>query len=368
MTARISANPPPSPPNSPTGSQTGGASEVETEAGAIAGTNGDTVTTDIEVADPALLLELTGPSAARLGQLEQACRVSAGLRGQTIRLRGTAEDVALAERALHEMLDVITAGGAVRDADIPAAVRLLRLHPEVKLRNVYQDVAFSSANGKPIAARGLAQKHYLQAIRDSDMVFGIGPAGTGKTYLAMAMAIQALNAQRVKRVVLTRPAVEAGEKLGFLPGDLTEKIDPYLRPLYDAMHDMLPAPRAMALIQRGVIEVAPLAFMRGRTLADSFVILDEAQNTTVTQMKMFLTRLGSNSKVVITGDVTQVDLPAGQVSGLGDALGLFRNIRGISYCHFGSEDVVRHPLVAQIVRAYEARDAGRARDRGHGAK
>jgi phosphate starvation-inducible PhoH-like protein len=354
MTARIEANPASS-SNDPSQSSREGDS-VEANA----------VTTDVEVADSALLLELTGPSAARLGQLERACRVSAGLRGQTIRLRGNAADVALAERALLEMLEVISSGGTVRDADIPAAVRLLRAHPEVKLRAIYQDVGWNAANGKPIAARGLAQKHYLQAIRDNDMVFGIGPAGTGKTYLAMAMAIQSLNAQRVKRVVLTRPAVEAGEKLGFLPGDMTEKVDPYLRPLYDAMHDMLPAPRAMALIQRGVIEVAPLAFMRGRTLEDSFVILDEAQNTTVTQMKMFLTRLGSNSKAVITGDVTQVDLPVGAVSGLGDALGLFRNIRGIGYCLFGSEDVVRHPLVAQIVRAYEDRDGARARERGHG--
>jgi phosphate starvation-inducible PhoH-like protein len=326
----------------------------------------EAVITDIEVADPAMLLELTGPSAARLAQLERACHVSAGLRGHTIRLRGNAASVALAERALHEMLEVMTAGGTVRDADIPAAVRLLRGHPDIKLRNVYQDVAWNAGNGKQIAARGLAQKYYLQAIRDNDMVFGIGPAGTGKTYLAMAMAIQALNAQRVKRVVLTRPAVEAGEKLGFLPGDLTEKVDPYLRPLYDAMHDMLPAPRAMALIQRGVIEVAPLAFMRGRTLQDSFVILDEAQNTTVTQMKMFLTRVGPDSKVVITGDVTQVDLPSGQTSGLADAMGLFKNIRGLAYCHFGSEDVVRHPLVAHIVRAYEERDGARARERGHG--
>jgi phosphate starvation-inducible PhoH-like protein len=211
----------------------------------------------------------------------------------------------------------------------------------------------------------LAQKFYLQAIRDKDMVFGIGPAGTGKTYLAMAMAIQWLQAQRIKRIVLTRPAVEAGEKLGFLPGDMTEKVDPYLRPLYDALHDMLPTARANALIQRGVIEVAPLAFMRGRTLEDSFVILDEAQNTTITQMKMFLTRLGSDAKAVITGDVTQVDLPAGQTSGLADALGLFGDIPGIAYCHFGSEDVVRHPLVAHIVRAYEERDAQRARERGH---
>jgi len=323
------------------------------------------VTADIEVGEPGLLLELTGPSAARLAQLESACGVSAGLRGQTIRLRGNPEAVALAERSLHEMLEVLAAGGAIRDADIPAAVRLLRGHPDVKLRNVYQDVAWNTASGKQIAARGLAQKHYLQAIRDNDLVFGVGPAGTGKTYLAMAMAIQALNAQRVKRIVLTRPAVEAGEKLGFLPGDLTEKVDPYLRPLYDAMHDMLPAPRALALIQRGVIEVAPLAFMRGRTLESSFVILDEAQNTTVTQMKMFLTRLGPDSKVVVTGDTTQVDLPSGQVSGLADALRLLPNLSGIACCYFGTEDVVRHPLVARIVRAYEERDGARAHARGH---
>jgi phosphate starvation-inducible PhoH-like protein len=326
----------------------------------------DSVTADIEVADPRQLLELTGPSASRLVRLEQACNLSAGLRGQTIRLRGTAESVALAERALTEMIEIIGAGGSIRDADIGAAVRLLRGHPEIKLRDIYQDVVIHALNGKQVAARGLAQKYYLQAIRDNDMTFGIGPAGTGKTYLAMAMAIQALHAQRIKRIVLTRPAVEAGEKLGFLPGDLTEKVDPYLRPLYDALHDMLPSARANALIQRGVIEVAPLAFMRGRTLEDSFVILDEAQNTTITQMKMFLTRVGHDSKVVITGDVTQVDLPSGQVSGLSDALGLFRAIPGLAYCHFGSEDVVRHPLVAHIVRAYEARDAARARERGHG--
>jgi len=326
----------------------------------------DPVTADIEVADPKLLLELTGPSASRLNRLERACDLSAGLRGQTIRLRGSSSAVALAERTLTEMMDVIASGGTVRDADIGPAVRLLDGHPDVKLRDVFKDVAITSASGKQIAARTLAQKFYLQAIRDSDVVFGVGPAGTGKTYLAMAMAVQFLGAQRVKRIVLTRPAVEAGEKLGFLPGDMTEKVDPYLRPLYDALHDMLPAARANALIQRGVIEVAPLAFMRGRTLEDSFVILDEAQNTTVTQMKMFLTRVGNGSKVVITGDVTQVDLPAGQVSGLSDALGLLDNVRGIAHCHFGSEDVVRHPLVAQIVRAYEQRDAARARERGHG--
>jgi phosphate starvation-inducible PhoH-like protein len=323
----------------------------------------DSVTADLEIADPRLLLELTGPSASRLGRLERACNLSAGLRGQTIRLRGSASAVALAERALTEMMEVLAAGGTVRDADIATAVRLLHGHPDLKLRDIFQDVVITSASGKQIAARGLAQKYYLQAIRDNDVVFGIGPAGTGKTYLAMAMAVQALQAQRVKRIVLTRPAVEAGEKLGFLPGDMTEKVDPYLRPLYDALHDMLPPARANALIQRGVIEVAPLAFMRGRTLEDSHVILDEAQNTTITQMKMFLTRVGPGSKVVITGDVTQVDLPPGQTSGLSDAIGLLDGIKGIAYCHFGSEDVVRHPLVAHIVRAYEERVARRARER-----
>jgi phosphate starvation-inducible PhoH-like protein len=322
------------------------------------------VSADIEVAEPGLLLELTGPASARLARFARACGVEAGLRGQTIRLRGPAERVLVAERALAELIDVITRGGEVRDADIATAVRLLVDHPDMKLRDVFQDVVITAANGKQIAARGLAQKYYLQAIRDTDVVFGVGPAGTGKTYLAMAMAVQALQAQRVKRIVLTRPAVEAGEKLGFLPGDMTEKVDPYLRPLYDALHDMLPAARANALMQRGVIEVAPLAFMRGRTLEDSFVILDEAQNTVISQMKMFLTRVGPRSKVVVTGDVTQVDLPSGQRSGLADAIELLADIEGLATCFFGADDVVRHPLVAKIVRAYDERDVLRAR--GHG--
>ncbi|HEX2679414.1 MAG TPA: PhoH family protein [Polyangiales bacterium] len=329
-------------------------------------TGDDAVTADIEVVDADMLLQITGPSASRLARIEQATGASAGLRGHTIRLRGTREQVALAERALLEMQEITAAGGTVRDADVVAAVRLLAAHPELKLREVFQDTLITAQSGKPITARGLAQRYYLQAIRDNDVVFGIGPAGTGKTYLGMAMAIQALQTQRVKRIVLTRPAVEAGEKLGFLPGDMTEKVDPYLRPLYDALHDMLPAARANALIQRGVIEVAPLAFMRGRTLEDAFVILDEAQNTTVPQMKMFLTRIGPRSKAVVTGDPTQVDLPSGQPSGLADAMSLLEAINGLQFCFFGAEDVVRHPLVAEIVRAYESRDAARARDKGHG--
>jgi phosphate starvation-inducible PhoH-like protein len=224
-------------------------------------------------------------------------------------------------------------------------------------------VVLVSARHRVIAPKGVAQKRYLEVIRDHDVVFGIGPAGTGKTYLAMAMAVSALMQRKVKRIILTRPAVEAGEKLGFLPGDLAEKVNPYLRPLYDAMHDMMDLDKAQALIQRGSIEVAPLAFMRGRTLNDSFVILDEAQNTTAEQMKMFLTRLGYESKAVITGDVTQVDLPEGRKSGLSDAIHLLSGVEGIAFVNFTDVDVVRHPLVAKIVRAYDARDSSLRRGR-----
>ncbi len=326
----------------------------------------EAVTADIEVASAALLLQLTGPAGSRLARLERACGIEAGLRGQTIRLRGPVDRVRVGERALTEILDVIENGGEVDDADIGAVVRLVERHPERKLRDIFQDVVITAASGKQITARGLAQKCYLRAIRDNDLVFGVGPAGTGKTYLAMAMAIKALQEQRVKRIVLTRPAVEAGEKLGFLPGDLTEKVDPYLRPLYDALHDMLPEARVNALMQRGVIEVAPLAFMRGRTLEDSFVILDEAQNTVVSQMKMFLTRLGPRSKAVVTGDVTQVDLPRGQRSGLADAIDLLTDVEGLACSFFSAEDVVRHPLVASIIRAYEARDRAAVMERDDG--
>jgi phosphate starvation-inducible PhoH-like protein len=212
---------------------------------------------------------------------------------------------------------------------------------------------------RPVGPRGLAQKRYVESIRTHDLTFGIGPAGTGKTYLAMACAVAALHARQVKRIVLTRPAVEAGEKLGFLPGDLAEKVNPYLRPLYDALGDMLDVDKAQGLIQRGHIEVAPLAFMRGRTLNDSFVILDEAQNTTSEQMRMFLTRLGYSSKAVVTGDVTQVDLPEGRTSGLAEARELLDGVEGIALCHFSAADVVRHPLVQKIIVRYEERDRER---------
>ncbi len=321
------------------------------------------ISADVEVADRELLVQLTGPSSHRLQLLEQQCGISVGLRGNVIRLQGDAQRVHLAERVLSELVELLRSGMALRDGDLEASIRLLRDHPNVKLAEVFRQVVITSESGHKVAPRGLAQRYYVQAIEQNDIVFGVGPAGTGKTYLAMATAVGALSAQRVKRIVLTRPAIEAGEKLGFLPGDLSEKVDPYLRPLYDALHDMLPAPRVRNLIERGTIEVAPLAFMRGRTLADSFVILDEAQNTTVAQMRMLLTRLGQRSKAVITGDVTQVDLPYNTQSGLADALGLLDGIPGIATCHFTSADVVRHALVQKIVEAYDGREI-EARRRG----
>jgi phosphate starvation-inducible PhoH-like protein len=245
-------------------------------------------------------------------------------------------------------------------SDIARAVGVLAGDQNAQIKDVFRDTVLMASRARPIQPKGLAQKRYVDAIREKDIVFGIGPAGTGKTYLAMAAAVRALVDKEVKRIVLARPAVEAGEKLGFLPGTMAEKVNPYLRPLYDALHDMMDFERAEHLVEKGVIEVAPLAFMRGRTLNDAFVILDEAQNSTTEQMKMFLTRLGFNSKAVITGDVTQVDLPSGQKSGLLEARELLTDIDGIAMCYFTEVDVVRHPLVQKIIKAYDARDAARA--------
>jgi phosphate starvation-inducible PhoH-like protein len=316
-------------------------------------------TADVEVSDPELLLKLSGPRSTHLHVLEKEFGVNVGLRGNTIRLHGDASQVALVERVLSELLDVLP-DRHLGESEIRRAARTLRSHPEVKLREIFEDVVLITADRKVISPKGVAQQRYIQAIREHDIVFGIGPAGTGKTYLAMAQAVRALQEKRVKRIILTRPAVEAGEKLGFLPGDLAEKVNPYLRPLYDALHDMMDLERVQTLIQRGTIEVAPLAFMRGRTLNDCFVILDEAQNTSPEQMKMFLTRLGFESKTVVTGDVTQVDLPMGKPSGLKDVERLLQPIDGIAFCYFTDADVVRHPLVQQIVRAYDERAARRA--------
>jgi phosphate starvation-inducible PhoH-like protein len=322
----------------------------------------DVTTADVEVSDTGLLLRLSGPNASHLRRLGAELDVDLGLRGDTIRIQGADDDVALTQRVIADLLEVLDRGNDLSEVEIGRAARTMRANPEMRLTDLFEDVILLSSRQKVIAPKGVTQQAYINAIRDFDIVFGVGPAGTGKTYLAMAMAVRALQQKRVKRIILTRPAVEAGEKLGFLPGDLAEKVNPYLRPLYDALHDMMDFDKAQALISRGTIEVAPLAFMRGRTLNDSFVILDEAQNTKPEQMKMFLTRLGFESRAVITGDLTQVDLPVGARPGLQDALDLLGNVDGIRVIRFTDADVVRHPLVQKIVRAYDERDARRANE------
>ena len=319
------------------------------------------VAADIEVADRELLLKLTGPGGANLRVLEEELGVSMGLRGSTIHIQGPNRDVELVERVLHELIDALQLR-ELSSVEMARAARTLRANPQMRLRALLDDVVLTTSNRRIVSPKGVTQQAYIHAIRTHDIVFGIGPAGTGKTYLAMAMAIRALQERQVKRIILTRPAVEAGERLGFLPGDLAEKINPYLRPLYDALHDMMDPGRIAALIERGTIEVAPLAFMRGRTLNDSFVVLDEAQNTTREQMKMFLTRLGFDSRTVITGDVTQVDLPGGARSGLRHAERVLSGIDGIEFIYFSHADVVRHPLVQQIVQAYDVHESGPSDD------
>ena len=314
-------------------------------------------TSEVEIDDSATLMGLVGPRNERLKVIERELSIECGLRGSTIFLRGQAENVALAERFFAEAAQLHAQGVQIGAHDVGRALRMLQSEPHVSLRDMFDDVVTLGSGRRPVGPRGLAQKRYVEAIRAHDLTFGIGPAGTGKTYLAMACAVAALQERRVKRIVLTRPAVEAGEKLGFLPGDLAEKVNPYLRPLFDALGDMMDIDRAQGMMTRGQIEVAPLAFMRGRTLNDSFVILDEAQNTTSEQMRMFLTRLGYNSRAVVTGDVTQVDLPDGRTSGLGEARALLAEVEGIAFCEFSDVDVVRHPLVQKIVVAYEKRDA-----------
>lgn len=267
----------------------------------------------------------------------------------------------LAVRVLAQLYGLLEKGYPVYPADVEYAVRILSHDRNADLAEIFLDTVYVTSSKRVVTPKSVAQKQYIDAIRKFDVVFGIGPAGTGKTYLAMAMAVSELVKNNFSRVILTRPAVEAGEKLGYLPGDLVEKVNPYLRPLYDALHDIVDFDRVQRWLERGSIEVAPLAFMRGRTLNDSFVILDEAQNTTPEQMKMFLTRLGYDSKAVITGDVTQIDLPPGVRSGLKDAQRVLAGIEGIRFCFFTEADVVRHPLVQDILAAYERAEAERAR-------
>ena len=299
--------------------------------------------------------ELYGQGERTLRVLEQELGIDARARGNEVRLVGAASDVAVARKVLEELYGLLRSGQQVHPRDARAAVRMINQKPDVDLQDIYEDILSAVGSRHRISAKNLSQRHYVELMRSHDLVLAVGPAGTGKTYLAMAMAIAALNRHEVARVILTRPAVEAGEKLGFLPGDLAEKVNPYLRPLYDALHDMMDFGKATRLIERGVIEVAPLAFMRGRTLNDSFVILDEAQNTTSEQMKMFLTRLGFNSMAVITGDITQIDLAPETTSGLVEAVEVLRSVEGIGFMRFTEADVVRHPLVQSIIRAYELR-------------
>ena len=298
--------------------------------------------------------------------LEEALGIEASIRGNKILINGDEKAVNTAERLIRELKSISTDGYIIKPEDIRFALRALKesdaAGTEFSLKELFLNTIPVSSKNKFIVPRSETQKRYIDAIRKYDMVIGIGPAGTGKTYLAMAMAINALLKKQVSRIILARPAVEAGEKLGFLPGDLYEKVNPYLRPLYDALFDMMEAEKAYKLIERGGIEIAPLAFMRGRTLNDSFIILDEAQNTTSEQMKMYLTRLGFNSKTVITGDVTQIDLPTAKVSGLVEAEKILKDVEDVCFIYFSEKDVVRHRLVQQIIKAYERFERARSEE------
>ena len=294
----------------------------------------------------------------RLLEAELALRIVA--RGNEITLRGDERQVARGARIVEELLARIGAGLPVQSPDVRAALRVLADDADADLKSIFLDAIPVPSRKKQITPKTLNQKRYVEAIRSHDIVVGIGPAGTGKSYLAMAMAVSALTRREVSRIILTRPAVEAGERLGFLPGDMYEKVHPYLRPLYDALYDMMEPDKAASMTERGAIEIAPLAYMRGRTLNDAFIVLDEAQNTTSEQMKMFLTRLGFNSRMVITGDITQVDLPSSRASGLIEIQSVLKSVPGIRFVYFTEKDVVRHELVSEIVRAYD--EWGRRRE------
>jgi phosphate starvation-inducible protein PhoH and related proteins len=302
---------------------------------------------------------LFGALDDNLRQLESLLNVRIRTQGHDLMVEGDANSTARVARLMEQLGGLIDEGHSISDRDVKTAAQLIADNADIDLRDHFlKDGQLRTAGKRRIAAKSANQRRYLDAIEQHDIVFGIGPAGTGKTYLAMAQAVSYLLAKKVSRIILARPAVEAGEKLGFLPGDLQEKVNPYLRPLYDALYDMLDIEKAEKYLERGAIEVAPLAFMRGRTLNDAFVILDEAQNTTTEQMKMFLTRLGFGSKAVVTGDVTQIDLPLGRTSGLVQAMEVVGKIDGISFIYFDERDVVRHKLVQAIVKAYDAYGSG----------
>jgi Phosphate starvation-inducible protein PhoH, predicted ATPase len=316
---------------------------------------------ELDFADNKSAQLLFGELNRNLLTIEQATGVTINARGNGLQVSGPAHAVELAASTLQQMYGLLLKGYPVFSQDIAFGVKILASSPQTKLEEIFLDKVCITSRKRVISPKSVNQKLYIEAIRENDIVFGIGPAGTGKTYLAVAMAVSALAREQVSKIILTRPAVEAGEKLGFLPGDMAQKVDPYLRPLTDAINDMMSQERAQDLTGRGIIEVAPLAFMRGRTLNNAFIILDEAQNTTQEQMKMFLTRIGFDSQAVITGDITQIDLPGTQKSGLVQAGKVLAGIKGIAFCHFSKADVVRHPLVQEIIHAYEQQEAARRR-------
>ena len=298
-------------------------------------------------------LALFGVHDENLRSLEKTLGVRIVSRGEELLVEGAEEQVEKLENIFRQLSGLAADGHRLSDGDLRIALRLIRQDPNVSLKDYFVHAVLYPSKNKKVMPRSLHQRAYLKAMDENDIVLGIGPAGTGKTYLAVAMAVAAFNQKKVNRIILARPAVEAGEKLGFLPGDLQEKINPYLRPLYDALYDVMDAEKVGRLIERGAIEIAPIGFMRGRTLNGSFIILDEAQNTTSEQMKMFLTRIGFDSKAVVTGDVTQIDLPPGKTSGLVESTEILQGISGIGFVHFDEKDVVRHPLVQSIIRAYD---------------
>jgi phosphate starvation-inducible PhoH-like protein len=318
---------------------------------------GETSETKVVLANSEEAIALAGHREENLRLIEREVGAHIGARGNEIRVRGTPEQVARATQLLGELLKLARLGHPITVGEVEYAARQVGAGRAEAEEVVFADVALVSDRGKPVKPHTQMQREYLRAIARADLTFAIGPAGTGKTYLAMAMAVRALREKQAARIILTRPALEAGERLGFLPGDIQAKVDPYLRPLFDALYDMMDLEKAQSLMERGAIEVAPLAFMRGRTLNDSFIILDEGQNTTPEQMKMFLTRLGFGSKAVVTGDITQTDLPRGQLSGLNHVREILPDIPGIAFVYFSDQDVVRHELVQRIIQAYEQHEA-----------
>lgn len=306
----------------------------------------------IELQNPELALNLFGAQDKHLTLVEESMDVTVNSRGNKLEIIGSTEMVDLVAEIFNQLQELIKSGIQVGQADVVTAIKMAKRGSLSKFISMYEEEIGKEHGGKPIRVKTFGQRQYVNAIRKNDVVFGVGPAGTGKTYLAVVMAVAALKKGEVKRIIISRPAVEAGESLGFLPGDLKEKVDPYLRPIYDSMYNVFGVEHTTRLMDRGVVEIAPLAYMRGRTLDDAFVILDEAQNTTVPQMKMFLTRLGFGSKMIVNGDVTQIDLSRGTMSGLVHAERVLRSVKGIQFTYFDEGDVVRHPVVANIIAAY----------------